>query len=571
MSRKIDPNRTRARVRQILLCGALAGCIQALPPEAVAAERGEDLSRWTEAPPMKQAIAAARKYWTAREPGFQEDVRVLDTTTGAFTRPGIEQRAVLFRMSTHPRGFPKKGLAILEGDELVRNIAMVLLAENVDAYRNFDGSGRDAFALEGGFGMGGQYTRGETIAAFEEEGLVELGRVDTYNDICGTGRPDAPGPTSATITVAPGKGFMIQRFRKATCESESKREPVGEPEPLVLKPDARNPFEDIPVAAATRASKPETNPDALLRRALEAEDRGQLEQAIELHEQVVAARPNEVRSLNSIAGLYGTLGRYREETAWAKKATEVDPSFAPAWVNLGTGHLALGEKPQAVAAYSRAVAVAPRYPVAHFHLGLAQEATGRLAEAEASYESAVKADPSFEPAYLNLGALCANQGRFDDATAWLQRLLEIDPSNADARGMLAQIERRAPGQAGQAPAGGPAQPAQPTSFAAGQVWKGQYTCGQGETQLALQITEVRGPRVTAIFDFFHAQSQAEGQFYIYGEYQRETRQIAFAGGEWIKRPPGYVTVGLLGHLDSGERVLAGVVDAPGCGEFVVKR
>jgi hypothetical protein len=201
----------RIRIRGILACAIMAGSAQVRVSDAKAAAPADDGSQWATSAPVKQAIESARSYWSAEEPGYEEDVRVLSTTTGAFTASGVEQRAVLYRMGTVPRGFPKKGLAILEGDRLVRNIAFLQLSDSVEALSDFDGDGRDELVLEGGFGMGD---------------------------------PDAPGPTSSRISLAPDSGLQIQHFSKATCESET-WEPVGEPEPLVLEPPDKKPFVDI--------------------------------------------------------------------------------------------------------------------------------------------------------------------------------------------------------------------------------------------------------------------------------------------------------------------------------------
>lgn len=175
---------------------------------------------------------------------LEPDIRVLGTTTGAFTRADVEQRAVLYQIGTQARGFPDLGVAILEGNRLVANFAHTLLAESVATLYDPDGSGRDALAFEGRFGMGGQYTRGVTIAAFGQRGLVALGHIDTYEDVCGARPEGGEGPALARISVVPGTGLVIERERKASCDSEA-WEPVGGPEPLALDPPETNPFEDI--------------------------------------------------------------------------------------------------------------------------------------------------------------------------------------------------------------------------------------------------------------------------------------------------------------------------------------
>lgn len=47
--------------------------------------------------------------------------------------------------------------------------------------------------------------------------------------------------------------------------------------------------------------------------------------------------------------------------------------------------------------------------------------------------------------------------------------------------------------------------------------------------------------------------------------------VELVPAEWLVRPDHYVTVGLTGELDKGERELRGVVDTPlsGCTTFTV--
>jgi hypothetical protein len=107
-------------------------------------------------------------------------------------------------------------------------------------------------------------------------------------------------------------------------------------------------------------------------------------------------------------------------------------------------------------------------------------------------------------------------------------------------------------------------------FAAGQVWSGQYVCGQGKTDLVLRIKQVEGLRVAGVFEFA-VSAQITGSFHIHGEYEPAMRRIAFQTGDWISQPAGYTQVGLMGHLDRSGGVIAGVVDGRGCSSFAVTR
>jgi hypothetical protein len=102
-------------------------------------------------------------------------------------------------------------------------------------------------------------------------------------------------------------------------------------------------------------------------------------------------------------------------------------------------------------------------------------------------------------------------------------------------------------------------------FARGQVWSGTYECPQGETDVDFIIADVAGDRVRAVFDFFHAPSLAAGSYVMDGVYDPSTRMVRFSPGDWIERPPRYVTVGLVGVVRGGR--FAGDITHETCGGF----
>ncbi len=205
-----------------------------------------DGSRWETSPPVLQAIAAARSYWSAENPDFQEKLRVWGSASGAFTRPDVEQHAVLFMMSNIPHCCPPMGLAIVEGDQLVRNIAVVTIAQSVRTMPDIDGDGRDELIFGGGFMGQGLVTEGVTLATFGEEGLDDFGKATTFESACGAGYGDT-GALAARLSVVPGAEIIVQHYRQPSCDLEI-WEPVGEPEPLQpISSNEKTVYTEIPL------------------------------------------------------------------------------------------------------------------------------------------------------------------------------------------------------------------------------------------------------------------------------------------------------------------------------------
>jgi hypothetical protein len=110
-----------------------------------------------------------------------------------------------------------------------------------------------------------------------------------------------------------------------------------------------------------------------------------------------------------------------------------------------------------------------------------------------------------------------------------------------------------------------------TPVAKGQSWLGSYTCAQGETELALQIVNVQGPTVDAIFHFHHQPSGDQGSYKMTGHYSPRERRLELVAGEWIERPDRYVTVDMRGKVSADGSRFTGDIEGPGCGGFAVRR
>jgi hypothetical protein len=198
--------------------------------DARMAEPADDASRWETSPPVQQAIAAARNYWSTQNPEFEENLRMRGSATGAFTRPDVEQHAVLFMMSNIPRCCAPMGLAIVEGERLVRNIAFDTIAQNVRAIPDVDGDGRNELAFGGSFVGQGQVTEGITLAAFGDDGLDDFGQAIIFESACGAGYGDT-GALAARLSVGPGAEIIVEQFQQLSCDAET-WESVGEPQAL---------------------------------------------------------------------------------------------------------------------------------------------------------------------------------------------------------------------------------------------------------------------------------------------------------------------------------------------------
>ena len=229
------------RLASALFVFLLAGCAQAQSPVEIADGRAEralsggseaDHALWERHAAVQHAMAAARAHWQAQDADYEEDARVFGVAGGAFTRPGAEQQAVLYLMSAWPRCCPKMGLAVVEDDRLVRNVAFESTAQDLAAVPDLDGDGLDELATSGFFGMGGYTSGSVTLVAFTPDSVRTWGNAPILADACAAMQD---GSTAWRVLAHPGPIFITERYTQPSCESAT-WESAGGAEALELEP-----------------------------------------------------------------------------------------------------------------------------------------------------------------------------------------------------------------------------------------------------------------------------------------------------------------------------------------------
>ncbi len=204
-------------------------------------------------------------------------------------------------------------------------------------------------------------------------------------------------------------------------------------------------FLTIALAASAQTktdSKPSTEEQAakLFLRAIALEDQGDLPGAIRVYKQVLKLDPDDIHTINSIAGVYGKLNHPDLERTWAQKAIAIDSSFAPAYINYGNASAALGDLSEARKSFLKAMELDPKNCMGFYSLGVLEEQEHHPDKALVLYRRSVEINPKFENGYFNMAAMYANARRWDEAEEALHKVLELNPEAEDARQMLAQVE-----------------------------------------------------------------------------------------------------------------------------------
>jgi tetratricopeptide (TPR) repeat protein len=173
-------------------------------------------------------------------------------------------------------------------------------------------------------------------------------------------------------------GSMVDPIRRQLLfdfERAGQKEAMAEPAPLRPRgADAQRKQQDLFLAA------------------VQAEEAGERQRAIQLYEQIVAADPTYAAAFINLGTIYFHMRQYGRAEELYRRATEVDPEYVLAFFDLGNVLDELDRPEESIAAYEQAVALAPRYGDAHYNLALAYERRGDLRAALRHWQAYVRLD-----------------------------------------------------------------------------------------------------------------------------------------------------------------------------------
>jgi adenylate cyclase len=154
----------------------------------------------------------------------------------------------------------------------------------------------------------------------------------------------------------------------------------------------------------------------------------------EAYDLYLMARREWVSGANSVSAL-------RTAVQHCQRATEIDPGYAQAWVQMAlaqmTLHFRYGETGlDAQALAERALALDPSLAEAHAVKARYLAGAGRLDEANAAIDTALRLNPQSYEANINGGFICFRQRRLADAIRRYEAAAASMESSFNATGML---------------------------------------------------------------------------------------------------------------------------------------
>jgi predicted TPR repeat methyltransferase len=171
--------------------------------------------------------------------------------------------------------------------------------------------------------------------------------------------------------------------------------------------------------------------------ALVMQQRGQLQDAEQVYQRILAVAPDHPDILHYYGVLLHQLGRSDEAIPTIERSIAIEPDHAEWYNNLGIVLRAKDRIDDAVAAYVKAIELDPGHAHAYNNLGVLQRFNGKPADAEASYRKAIELIPTYAEAYHNLGVLLTGQKRHREAILCYFKVLALEPQRTEDRRLLA--------------------------------------------------------------------------------------------------------------------------------------
>jgi len=128
--------------------------------------------------------------------------------------------------------------------------------------------------------------------------------------------------------------------------------------------------------------------------AVQAEEAGDKSRAVQLYTEILKADPTYAAAYINLGTIYFHLRQYGRAEELYRKATEADPGYVLAFFDLGNVLDELERLDESIEAYRHATELAPRYADAHYNLALAYERKGERRSALKHWQEYVRLDRS---------------------------------------------------------------------------------------------------------------------------------------------------------------------------------
>lgn len=233
--------------------------------------------------------------------------------------------------------------------------------------------------------------------------------------------------------------------------------------------DSKNAIKNYTLAI--EAAGDEDIDDIYLDIALEYQNMGKFNEAIDVLKTAIVVNPQNEGALYEIAFCYDQLGNYQQAISCYSQFIDENPYSFTAWYNLGNAHSKLEDYPKAVWAYDYSLLINKDFGPAHFnmanaylsqekffkaiehfnecmridgddasaycYIGECYEQLNELELSKHNYKRSIELAPMLSEAWLGLGIIEDLEGRTREGIVLIEKALEFEPDNAGIMHVLA--------------------------------------------------------------------------------------------------------------------------------------
>ncbi|MBI1346117.1 tetratricopeptide repeat protein [bacterium] len=180
--------------------------------------------------------------------------------------------------------------------------------------------------------------------------------------------------------------------------------------------------------------------DAQLQQARAMTRQRDYESAIAIYRDTLDSYPDAVAAHEGLAMVAFVSNDYPLAISEFQRLSQLEPTEARHYVNLGAVFNRTGEHVKAADALRKAIQRDRRCADAYYNLGIAQRKMNQLSMAVSAYKEAIRIDPQMAEAYQNLGNVYSEMSNFQLAILNFKKALEIQPDFEKARVGLLRAE-----------------------------------------------------------------------------------------------------------------------------------
>ena len=187
---------------------------------------------------------------------------------------------------------------------------------------------------------------------------------------------------------------------------------------------------------AVTLSEKASQGEKLLILANEAGANGEVTKQKEYLDQLVALHPSDERAHFNMGGYHFGQQNYVAAIEHYKKATELAPSYSPAYNILGYAYRQSGNFQSAEEAFKKYIELIPNDPNPYDSYAELLLKMGKYNESIEQYRKALAIDSNFVPSHVGISAALTYQGKSEEAAQELQKITDTARSDGDRRTAL---------------------------------------------------------------------------------------------------------------------------------------